>query len=202
MTLYMLECLVILAQATFAWSPWKVQIKNVSAGRVQFVYMLYKAFHALHDVKRDNWSTRCCHGCPWCPNSVRGQFLLQLSGMVSRQLGVLSQTQFPMDTTRAVQGHLGKTGAIFEQSISEVQTREIFQASSVQQSATLEIHLSSSGAKSMSSSVISPTNGGASGAEVRGSLPEDPRRTNSTRSLFLRTCATFAHAGSHTFALR
>ena len=33
--------------AMFAWSPWKVQIKNVSVAQVKFGYMFHKAFHAL-----------------------------------------------------------------------------------------------------------------------------------------------------------
>ena len=51
MSLYMLINLAILQQDVFAWSPWKVEIKNVSVGRVNFGSLFSKKrLHARHDV--------------------------------------------------------------------------------------------------------------------------------------------------------
>ena len=67
------------------------------------------------------------------------------------KLGALSNTQFQMDTTRALEGNLGTTRGSLEQGFSEVQKapdtrRNCFEASVVSLLHP-EVHLSSGGAK-------------------------------------------------------
>ena len=106
------------------------------------------------------------------------------------ELGALSKTQFQMDTTRAVEGNLGASRGSQKQGISEVQNapdtlRNCFEASVVKQSAAPWGHPEPRRRKNRCHREwFIKKFGGTSGAEVRGSPPEDNAREQIQQGLF------------------